>query len=151
MSKKIKKSVLSGKSETKNNEGTEKRMKNLKPFKKGESGNPNGRPPKLLCHIIAELKEKGYERVSPSQIAEAYEILFNLNRVEITGWVNNETAPMFMRIVAKQMLSARGVEMLEKMLDRAHGKSKQSIDHTTNGKDIDIPVINWVKKDDKSK
>lgn len=104
---------------------------NSKPFPPGVSGNPKGRPPKLLKHVLDELKRKGFERVSPSQVAEAYELLFNLSEAEIAHYVNDKKAPMFMRIVAKRMMSKDGVEMIEKMLNRAHGNTKQTVD-TTN-------------------
>jgi len=39
-------------------------------------------------------------------------------------------SPMSLRIVAKGMLNAKGWEVLEAMLDRAHGKPKQSVDHS---------------------
>ena len=102
-------------------------------FKKGESGNPNGRPPKLLSAINAELKAKGYERVSPSQIVEAYELLFGLDEDRIKGYITDKETPMFLRIVAKQMLTPKGHEMIERMLDRAHGKAKQGFDVEHSG------------------
>jgi hypothetical protein len=104
------------------------KKENLKPWKPGQSGNENGRPPLLIRHINEKLKGQGYERVTPSQIAEAYELLFNLSEEEIKKYLTDSKAPMLMRVVAKAMLSTKGVEMLERMLDRAHGKAKQTID-----------------------
>jgi hypothetical protein len=41
---------MESKESLKNKESSrDKRLKNLKPFKKGQSGNPNGRKPKELC------------------------------------------------------------------------------------------------------
>ena len=42
-----------------NKEGLETR------FKKGQSGNPKGRAPKVLTSILKELKSKGYQEVKP--------------------------------------------------------------------------------------
>lgn len=43
-------------------------------FKKGEVGNPNGRPPKpkTMSLFIEEMKEKGYEVPSSQIIAESF-------------------------------------------------------------------------------
>lgn len=101
------------------------------PFPPGVSGNPKGRPPKLLSHLNAELKAKGYERVSPGQVVEAYELLFNLDEAAIKKIVADVKQPFFLRKIAGAMGTSRGTEMIEKMLNRAHGNTKQIVD-TTN-------------------
>jgi hypothetical protein len=46
---------------------------------------------------------------------------------------------------ALRMKAAKGdVRAAEILLDRAYGKSKQSIDHTTKGEAITAPPIQWV-------
>lgn len=109
-------------------------------FKPGESGNPNGRPPKLLSGIVTELQQEGFERVSASHVVEAYEVLINLNEAKIKAIIADSDAPMLLRIVGKAMLSPKGMEIVEKILDRAHGKAKQQTDLTTNGKDLPMGV-----------
>lgn len=98
-------------------------------FEKGDTNN-GGRPPKLLSTITAELKSKGYERATSNQVADAFETLMNVPRNELVNMVKDEKAPMSLRIVGKAMLTAKGWEVLQAMLDRAHGKARQSIDHT---------------------
>jgi hypothetical protein len=86
---------------------------NLKPFKKGKSGNPKGRPKKLphleelLADVLGEEKDG---------IEAARAILMALRAKATKG----------------------DVRAAEVLLDRAYGKSKQSIDHTTNGESINI-------------
>lgn len=101
---------------------------NLIPIKKGETRNPNGRPKKLFTQITNELKELGYERVTSGNIIEAYEVFFSLNKEQILAIINNENSPMILRIVGKSLLSKNGFEILEKMLDRAHGKTTQKVE-----------------------
>lgn len=96
-------------------------------YKKGQSGNLKGRPPKLLSLILQELKDEGYDRVTNRDIMEAYEILLGLPREKLTAIGNDESKPMVLRIVSRAMLTKRGYEVLEKMLDRAQGRPKQSI------------------------
>jgi len=68
---------------------------------------------------------EGCERVSRSQIIETYEVLLWLSEEDLRKIVNEKGYAMMLRIVAKKMLSDKGDEMLEKMLDRAHGKATQ--------------------------
>mgnify|MGYP000312308729 CR=1 FL=1 len=44
-------------------------------FKKGQSGNPGGRPPKLLKKLFKELKKEGFERVAVDEIYETIEYM----------------------------------------------------------------------------
>jgi hypothetical protein len=104
-------------------------------FEKGDTNN-GGRPPKLLSTITAELKAKGYERATANQVADAFETLLNVPQNELADMVKDEKSPMSLRIVGKAMLTAKGWEVLQAMLDRAHGKAKQAIDHTSDGKAI---------------
>jgi hypothetical protein len=94
-------------------------------FKKGQSGNPKGQPKKVLSRVNEQLKEEGYSSASANNIVEAYSILINLDEERIKAIINDTTYPMLMRIVAREMLSKKGAEMIEKILDRAHGKATQ--------------------------
>jgi hypothetical protein len=109
----------------------------LNPSKKGDpSPNPNGRPPKLLKSLNDELKKEGYEIVKPSQMSEAFELLLNLPQEKIRTIVMDLEIPFFLRIIGKKLLSEKGDEMLEKILDRTIGKPKLMIDHTSLGEKI---------------
>lgn len=94
---------------------------------KGETGNPNGRPPLLLSTIVAELRAQGYERATAGTVADAFETLLNVPEDVLTEMVKDKTKPMSLRIVGKAMLTAKGWEVLQAMLDRAHGKAKQAV------------------------
>lgn len=109
-------------------------------IEKGDTTN-GGRPPKLLSTIVSELRAQGYERASAANVIEAFETLLNVPEDVLADMVKDKTKPMSLRIVGKAMLTARGWEVLQAMLDRAHGKAKQAVDHTTNGKDIQVPIV----------
>ncbi len=100
----------------------------LHALEKGETANLAGRPPRLLSTITAELKAKGYERATANQVADAFETLMNVPEDELRNMVNEGKSPMSLRIVGKAMLTAKGWEVLQAMLDRAHGKAKLSMD-----------------------
>ncbi len=89
---------------------------------KGDPGGP-GRPPKLLSSIVAELKAKGYQRATASVVAEAFETLMNVPEDVLKEMVNEKGSPMSLRIVGRAMLTAKGFDVLQAMLDRAHGKA----------------------------
>jgi len=99
-------------------------------LEKGETANPNGRPPKLLAGIVAELKAQGYERATAATVADAFETLLNVPEDVLKTMVTDPKAPMSVCIVGKAMLTAKGWEVLQAMLDRAHGKAKQQLEHS---------------------
>ena len=109
-------------------------------FEKGDTNN-GGRPPKLLSTIVAELRSQGYERATANQVADAFETLLNVPEDVLAEMVKDKTKPMSLRIVGKSMLTAKGWEVLQSMLDRAHGKAKQQMDLTSNGNTISPPPI----------
>jgi hypothetical protein len=80
-------------------------------FKKGQSGNPKGRPPKL----------PQLDKLLDSVLGE-----------EKDGMTAAEAILKALRLKA-----AKGdVRAAEVLLDRAYGKAKQPIDHTTKGEAI---------------
>lgn len=118
-----------------------------KKFKKGQSGNPGGRPVKVFSQIAREYQERGIERATDAVVKEAFEYLLALSIPEILEIAGNPKAeavnpklengmPALLRLVAKDMMGKNGLAMIKEMFDRAHGKAKQGLDLTTNGKDL---------------
>lgn len=110
---------------------------------KGESGNPKGRPKSGVSAFVQEMKAAGYEPASPTDIVEACQFLVGLpvhKVMEIAGNTMQERAlgdtsntyPVIVRLVAGQMLSKRGQEMLKQVLDRTMGQAAQKaeVEHT---------------------
>ena len=111
-------------------------------IEKGDKSN-GGRPPLLLSTIVAELRAKGYERATAGTVADAFETLLNVTHEDLVKMGNDPKSPMSLRIVANGMLTAKGWEVLQAMLDRAHGKAKQAIDHTSGGEKLPIPIVTF--------
>ncbi len=117
-------------------------MENLRPGRNGgmiKNGGANkgaGRPRKLVTELIDELKAQGVKQVKPQNITDAFEVLINLTQDDLKEIALNTENSMLLRIVSKAMLSGKGFDVIEKMLDRAHGKAKTSVDHTTKGESI---------------
>ena len=108
-------------------------------MEKGDPGGP-GRPPLLLSTIVAELRAKGYERATAGTVADAFETLLNVTHEDLVKMGQDPKSPMSLRIVAKGMLNAKGWEVLQAMLDRAHGKAKQAVDLTTGGERLTVNI-----------
>tara|TARA_R110000744_G_C19331192_1_gene558573 strand:- start:108 stop:536 length:429 start_codon:yes stop_codon:yes gene_type:complete len=121
-----------------------KKEENLTPFKKGQTGNPKGRPPKLVSHITAELNAEGYTAVSKSNIMDAYLTLIQLPYEEIKAIASTKDKlkhPFLYKLVAKELTGKRGSDMLEKLLDRALGKATQNTDITSKGDKVGVAAL----------
>lgn len=85
--------------------------------------NRNGRPRKQLSIILTEVQELGYDRPSDSEIVEICWLMLSLSESEIKRISERDEFPMIMRIIASRMLSNRGFDTVEKILDRIYGKT----------------------------
>lgn len=97
-----------------------------------------GRKPKIFSQIAKEFKARGIEPATPEAVKEAYEYILALTLLEvleIAGTPKDEANdyPMLVRLVAQEVTGKRKMEMLSDMLDRAHGKARQSTDMNVSG------------------
>ena len=106
-----------------------------------ENINKGGRPKKLVSHINENLKAEGYEPVTNSQLKECYLQILNLpfERVKEMSQMDGNF-PLLYKLVAGEMIGKRGLEMLDRLLDRAIGKPQQSFDHTSGGERINLTI-----------
>lgn len=120
-----------------NEDKRRKQLANLKSFKKGDVPNPKGRPPKpkTMTMFVEEMKEKGYEVPSSQIIAESYLYIATLPEDELKAVLNDKSRPMMQRIIAKGVLDKKGIDVLDRIVDRAYGKI-QRIDLTSKGEQI---------------
>ena len=108
-----------------------------KKFEPGKSGNPKGRPPKIMTAVISELKAEGFERLNITQIIEAYEYVLGLpeEKIKSLAGIGSKTDagkqyPIILRVIAKSLLDKRAPEIIETMLSRLYGKPKQQMEHS---------------------
>ena len=118
--------VLSGKD---NVNGFQKNPQNI---------NRNGRPRKMIADVIDELEKQGIKAATKPDIQDIYMRLINVEIPELEQIVKDPTQPVLVRIVGKNVLSGKGSDIIEKMLDRSIGKAEQKTDITTGGVALNI-------------
>jgi hypothetical protein len=108
---------------------------NNKPFKKGESGNPNGRP-------------KG-SRNKSTMYRDILEIMESMTN-PLTGDVQNLS--LAERLIIVQALKGLDGDFnaYRDLMDSAYGKNPDTakVDHTTNGDKIESVIVQYVKPKD---
>jgi len=95
---------------------------------KGETANPNGRPRKTINSVNKELEEQGIKPATANEIKDIYLRLINMEMAELKKLVEDLKQPALIRIVGKKILSDKGFDIIDKMLDRAIGKAQQQIE-----------------------
>jgi len=112
---------------------------NNKPFKKGETGNPNGRPKKNYPELIAELREKGYKAPIKSEYFEMIGMLLVMNEADLQEFAADKDKPYWIRTIA---IDLNNKNMRSKITsdyrDWMFGKATQKIDMEAKGSIITI-------------
>ena len=102
-----------------------KSKENLKLFKKWESWNPNWQPRKTVGLVNKILKDEGYEPASKTDIEQNYMQMIQLPMQKIIQLAKDEEQPILIRTIAKNLVSWKWFDIIEKMLDRGIWKAVQ--------------------------
>jgi len=106
-------------------------------FKKGQSGNPNGRPKKLYSDHINDLKEKGYKPPTRTEYFDMVGMLLSMEEEDLKDFAADKKRPYWIRLIIIDMNSKNTRQkMMSDYRDWLYGSSKQHIDHTTQGEKI---------------
>lgn len=122
---------------SKNTEKRKNQLANLekKKIKKGEVRNPKGRPRTTIRTMITDFEKLGLIVPSAQEISKIYMYIASLKEEELKKVLSDKELPMMTRIIARGVLDKKGLDVIERIMDRAYGK-EQRIDITTNGKDL---------------
>ena len=108
--------------------------------------NRSWRPRKQFSMILSEVESLWYKRPSHSEVVELCWLLLSLSKDDLKRVEQSDEYPMIMKIIASRLLSDKGFETVEKILDRMYGKTlPQANIHDTDISNIlkEIQVVNW--------
>jgi hypothetical protein len=108
----------------------------LNRFTKGESGNPKGRPRK----VISKLKLDGYKL---AEINDTIQIMVSMTFDELKKIWDSPDATILEKTIAaalRKSLSKGELDSVETLLNRVYGKPKNDVDITSNGQPIKINI-----------
>jgi hypothetical protein len=102
---------------------------NIEPhkFKKGQSGNPNGRPRKY----VSLLKEQGYKL---SEINDTIQVMMAMDMEELKSVWDNQKATVLEKTIAaaiRKSIEKGSLYSLETLLTRVYGKPRENADVKT--------------------
>lgn len=113
-----------------------------------ENINRTGANRKTISSVNKDLENIGIKEATRADIVSCYMRLIQLSIPELTGMVGDEKQPALIRIVGKAILSGKGFDVIEKVLDRGIGKSDQKIELTGEVDSI-APVFLFTKSENK--
>lgn len=107
---------------------SDKKLENLNPFQKGQSGNPAGRPKgsKNRASIVKHWLEATESIVNP-----------------LTGEKETLSQQDIMTLAIIKKARKGDVAAYRELMDSAHGKITEHTDITSGGEPVSIPVIKW--------
>jgi len=117
-------------------------------FKKGESGNPNGRPKKSFASINKELRNQGITPLTKSDLIDAYSTIFNADEQTLKDIAADEETPYAMKIIILELNNSKTrAKAMQDYRDYCFGMAIRSTDITSGGKPLSSePVsINFIK------
>jgi hypothetical protein len=105
-------------------------------YSKGESGNPKGRPRK----VISKLKLEGYKL---TEINDTIQIMVSMTYDDLKKVWDSPDATILEKTIAaalRKSLSRGELNSVETLLNRVYGKPKSDVDITSNGQPIRINI-----------
>ncbi len=95
-------------------------------FKKGQSGNPNGRPKKLYSEHIKDLKDKGYNPPTKTEYFDMIGLLITMQEDDLKEFASDKSRPYWVRLIVIDLNNKNTRQkMMSDYRDWLFGKAEQ--------------------------
>ena len=128
------------------------KLDNLIPFKKGQSGNPDGRPKKIENVLTDYFLAEHNLKLTKSQSQDIIKTILGKTRAELMELAKNDNLPFWVALIAKKAtrdFEKGSIHILDVLFDRVYGKPKEEVDHVISHEqrifkqiDLDAPENN---------
>lgn len=98
--------------------------------------NRTGANRKTIAVVNIELESQGYTAANQKDIIDCYMRLVNIDIPHLSEMINDPKQPAMIRIVGKSIVSGKGFDVIETMLNRGIGKAVNNVDVKSDGKEI---------------
>jgi len=108
------------------------KLDNLIPFKKGQSGNPDGRPKKIENVLTDYFLAEHNLKLTKSQSQDIIKTILGKTRAELMELAKNDNLPFWVALIAKKAtrdFEKGSIHILDVLFDRVYGKPKEEVDH----------------------
>ena len=101
-------------------------------FKKGQSGNPNGRPKKIENVLTDYFLAEHNLKLTKSQSQDIIRTILGKTKSELMELAKNDELPFWVSLIAKKAtrdFEKGSIHILDVLFDRVYGKPKEEVDH----------------------